>query len=120
MAFGVIRQLLFKVGDKLRPLGARTDEAHLTLQDIPCLRQFVDADLADEFADPGDARIVERSPHRISLNLGIASHRPQFEHAVGLSKQPNADLTIERRSLAFQLHQDREQNDDRHSQRQQN
>ena len=35
-----------------------TDDAHVTAQHIPQLRQFVEAGLADEATDTGDARIV--------------------------------------------------------------
>lgn len=41
-----------------RQVRARADEAHLALDDIEDLRQFIEAVLADEFADFRDARVV--------------------------------------------------------------
>ena len=47
-----------EVHEELGPLGARTDEAHLADEDVPELRQLVEATLSQEATDLGDARIV--------------------------------------------------------------
>ena len=45
---------------------ARPDQAHLALQDVPELRQLVEARVAQEAADPGDPRVVvELQPVRV-------------------------------------------------------
>ena len=56
-ACGPARDLVGLVEDE-RP---RADEAHLAAQHVPELRQLVEAALAQERADAGDARVVARS-----------------------------------------------------------
>src|SRR3712207_7664510 len=56
-----------------RAQGTGTNDAHLTTHDIPQLRQLVDARLADEVANAGDARISLRLEDRKSTRLN-SSH----------------------------------------------
>ena len=55
-----------EVLQQLGPLGARADQAHLAAQHVPELRQLVEPRLAQEPADPRDARVVlrRRAPRR--------------------------------------------------------
>src|SRR5271154_4279515 len=47
-----------EVLEELGALGARPDEAHLSDQHVPELRQLVEPRLSQESADPSDARVV--------------------------------------------------------------
>ena len=55
----VISNLLGKLRDKVRALGTRTDEIHVAAQDVPELRNLVDANLAN---DPADTSGMRSSP----------------------------------------------------------
>ena len=46
------------VGDEVRRLGPRADEAHVTAQDVPELRQLVELGLGEERADPRQAIVL--------------------------------------------------------------
>src|SRR5690242_3144838 len=71
VALGIIRQLLLEIVDELRALRTWADEAHLAFEDAPGLRQFIDAELADDAADARDSRIVLLRPHGLAGRLGI-------------------------------------------------
>ena len=57
MAVVIKGNFLNKLVDKYFLLGAWTNQAHITFQDVPELRQFVDAGFADDVSDTGDAGI---------------------------------------------------------------
>ncbi|MNB81945.1 hypothetical protein D3C75_287440 [compost metagenome] len=66
------------------------DQTHMAHQHVPELRQFIDARLADEFSDPGNAGVIldlEHRPahfvvcHQVSFELlSIGNHGPEFIH----------------------------------------
>src|SRR5467141_5416749 len=51
----MVQVILFVVIQWVR---ARADETHLSLENVPKLREFVEAVFAHEFPGPGDTRIV--------------------------------------------------------------
>src|SRR5437879_268132 len=65
-------------------MGARTNQAHIPLQHIPQLRQFVEAVLAKKTAEPGDARIIgdfeERILALVELTQEIFQSVSSIEH----------------------------------------
>src|ERR1700760_1730898 len=69
----VERNLLREPGGELGALGARADEAHLTAKDVPELRDLVDACLAQEAAEAGNARVVFGGPAG-ALGFGVDEH----------------------------------------------
>src|SRR3546814_17480528 len=72
----VVAELLRKPLHELRPFRARPHEAHLAFDDIDALRQLVDAELADDAADIGDARFVAGRPEGAAAGpIGRASGR---------------------------------------------
>src|SRR5260370_42667117 len=60
MSSVVVWDLVLKVPDQFRALGARPNEAHFAHEHIPELRHFLDAPLANERADSQPARGVFR------------------------------------------------------------
>ena len=64
---------LCEPGGELGALGPRADEAHLTAQHVPELWDLIDACLAQEAAEPGDARVVLGGPFR-ALGFGVDEH----------------------------------------------
>ena len=85
-------------------MGARTNQAHIAFQDIPKLRQFVEAVLAKKAAEPRDARIIgdfeERVPalvesaQRIFQFVRAVDHGPEFITNKSLSLFSSAQRTI--------------------------
>ena len=96
---------------------ARADDGHLAQEHIEELRELVDGVLADEPADPGNARVLLHLEHGagdlvVLLEfgeplVGIPVHGAELPHteggqaAVGASLT-NADLTVEGVALALQ------------------
>ncbi len=118
VAFGIVGQLVFKVRHELRAFRAGSDEAHLTLEDRPGLRQFIDAQLADDPADPCHARIVLLCKLR-APRFGIDAHGAQFYEIERLTIEPDAGLTEKCRALAVDLHKDGKKDNDRQGEREQ-
>ena len=117
MALGIIRQARLEIGDELRTLGPRADEAHLALEHAPRLGQLVDADLADEAADAGHPGIVLLRPHRLAAHFGIGPHGAQLDDLERLAIEADPALPVKGRAPALQLHRDRRRGDDRPGQR---
>src|SRR5215207_251431 len=81
-------------------------QAHVALEHIPELRQFVQAQLADEYADRRNARIllqllegvpfgarhVVAAQELVQHMLGVVDHRAEFVEAKALSAGPEAVL----------------------------
>ena len=50
---------------ELGSLGPRTDDGHITLEDVPELGEFIEPGPAEEPADGGDPRVVGGGPARL-------------------------------------------------------
>src|SRR6185312_15020896 len=68
---------------------SRADEAHLTAEHVPQLRELVQAALAQEVSDAGDARVaglgleqwavyLVQVQHGVALRLGALVHRAEL------------------------------------------
>jgi hypothetical protein len=75
----VVGDLLLQLVHEDRPLGPRPDEAHVAPEDVPELRQLVDARLAHERAVSRHARVVLHGPHG-AIPLRILVHRAELDH----------------------------------------
>lgn len=95
MAIGVFGVLLFELFDEVRPFGSRADEAHVTVEDVEDLRQFVEPGGADKFADFGNARIVFGGQLGTRVFFSIDAHRTEFINLIFLAKAADADLAVE-------------------------
>ena len=99
----VERNLLLQLGDKARALRSRPDQAHLALKNTDELRQFVDAHLADECTDAGNARVVLGCPARHTVFFGIGAHAAELQAHERASAQTHTFLAIDDRARAFEL-----------------
>jgi len=99
-ALAVLERVLLHL---LRHGRARTDEAHVADEDVPQLRQLVDAGAADEPADRRDARVVlhleDDAVLRLVLReqlglarLGVLVHAAELVELEMAAVAPDADL----------------------------
>src|SRR5689334_18392241 len=102
MALFVIGNLFSQLRDEVRPLGTRTDEVHLAFQDVPELRDLVDANLADDAADAGRAVVAFRGPHRTFL-LGVHAHRAKLSQDKRPAVSADALLLVKDWSTRFEF-----------------
>ena len=89
-------------------MGARTNQAHISFQDIPKLGQFVEAILAKKAAEPRDARVIGNLEERVAALVESAKrifqfvraveHGPEFIANKSLSLFPGAERTIDDRT----------------------
>src|SRR5262249_269373 len=78
VTLGVVRDSLFKLFDEDRALWPRSDQAHLAVNDVNQLRQFVDPQLADPAAHARAARIAFAGPDR-AVRFGVHAHRTKLD-----------------------------------------
>jgi hypothetical protein len=90
----------------LRP---RTDEAHLTFDDIEQLRQLVDLRPSQEPSHACDARVVAGGHGR----TGRRRHRAQLVNPELAPAAPNAGAAVESGAWRFELDRDRRRHDER-------
>ena len=95
MAIGVFGVFLFEFFDEERPFWSRTDEAHIAVEDVEDLRQFVQAGGTDEFTDFGNARVVLRRQLGTGIFFRIDAHGTEFVDLIFLAKAADADLAVE-------------------------
>lgn len=103
VAVGVLGVSLGELVDEIRALGPRADEAHVADEDVPNLRQFVEACRADEGSDFRDARVVVGRELRAGVFFGVDAHGAEFIDLIILAEAANADLAVERRTAVFHL-----------------
>src|SRR5690606_1158379 len=95
MAQLVVADLLRQLGDELRPLRARTDQAHVAAQHVPQLRQLVDAGLADEAAHARDACVLLAGPDRHAVLLRVRAHAAELDQAERAAAFADALLAVQ-------------------------
>src|SRR5690606_21877003 len=112
-AKGELGDLLLDPRDVLRPLRARSDDRHVAAEDVPKLRELVDAGLAHEATNARDARVILRGELGAG-GLRIGPHRAELVDAEEFAVLTEAILAIEHGASRVEL--DRE--DDQRHQRQ--
>lgn len=95
MAIGVFGVLLFELFDEERPFRSGTDEAHVAVEDVEDLRQFVQAGGTDEFADFGNTRVVFRRQLGTGIFFRIDAHGTEFIDFIFLAEAADTDLAVE-------------------------
>lgn len=95
MAIGVFGVFLFELFDEVRPFWSRANEAHVAVEDVEDLRQFVEPGGADEFADFGNARIVFGCQLGTGIFFRIDAHGTEFVDFIFLAEAADADLAVE-------------------------
>lgn len=94
--------------DVVRALGARADQAHVSAQDVPELREFVEIPAAEEGTDTQQSRVAVRSAHVDMIRCGgVGFHAAEFPEREVASVGAHAYLREKYRSvggLAFDEH----------------
>src|SRR5688572_20579264 len=112
----VVGDLLLEVADEFGALGARADEAHVALQDVPELRRLIDVPLAHKRADGETPRIVGPGPAGASVALGVEAHAADLVAPERAAIAAEAPLQVEDRARALDIHERGEHRDDRGAQ----
>lgn len=74
-----LREFFFVLSGNLGTLGAGAYDGHVAFQDVQELREFIEADSADEAADGCDAGIVlTGGESRYAVFFGIHAHTAEF------------------------------------------
>ena len=74
-----LREFFFVLGGDLGALRAGSYDGHVAFQDVQELREFIEADSADEAADGCDAGIVlTGGESRYAVFFGIHAHTAEF------------------------------------------
>src|SRR6266851_2301032 len=100
----VVRNLLCKLGHEVRSFGTRAYKAHLATQDVPELRNLIDANLAYHTAHARGSIVVFTGPHR-SCRLSINSHRAKLCQHKMAAVLADPFLLVEHRTARIELDQ---------------
>ena len=76
------------------PLGPWPHEAHITLQDVEELGQFIDVGVPQPLADARAAAVMVGGPNRARLTLGVGSHASELDDAEPPAPLPHAFLRV--------------------------
>ena len=90
--------------DVIFPFGAVAHDGHVAFQHGPELRDLVEAYLAHELAEAGDARVVVAGELRSAVGLGVDAHAAELGHLERLAILTDAFLHIEHRSRRGEFH----------------
>lgn len=106
-------EFFFVLGGNLGALGTRAYDRHVAFQDVQKLREFIEADSADEAADGGDAGIVlTGGESRHAVFFGIHAHTAEFVDREYLPVFGEAVLLVEGgAAVSFDKEPDDEQGD---------
>ena len=95
----VARHLLRQHRDELRPFRSRADEPHLAPHHVPQLRQLIEVQLAEDFADRSDAGVVAVGPHGSAEAFRLVHHGADLQQREFLSVFADACLPIDARPM---------------------
>src|ERR1051326_8974362 len=101
-------QVRFQQLAKIRLLRARPHQAHMALQNVEKLRQFVEPVLADKSPDAGNAIVIVRRPAGTGF-FGVLPHGAELVDLKRLAVQTDALLPEEYGPSAFQQDGHRDQ-----------
>src|SRR5262245_36170736 len=101
-------------GDKLRSFRTRADETHVTLEDIPQLRQFVEAAASQEPADRRHTNVAFLCrPHRARRFFGVGRHRSELMQREYAAELADALLVVQHCAWRCQPDKGRDHQHDR-------
>src|ERR1051325_1509804 len=115
MSLLIKRNLLGELGHEVRPFRTWSNKAHLAFQDVPELRDLVDANFANDAADAGRARVAFAGPNRTIL-FGVNSHRAKLSQYKRATVFSDSFLFVKDRTTRFELDQHRRDQHDRQRQ----
>src|SRR5688572_6556223 len=104
-----------ELGHEVRTLGTRTDETHLAAQDVPELRNLVDANLAYDATDARRAVVAFAGPHR-TVCFSVSSHRTKLDQRERPPVLAHAILLVKDWTTGVELDQNRGHDHDRQRQ----
>src|SRR5262245_33767469 len=104
MSLLVRRDLLGQLGHEMRALRSWSNEAHLAFQNVPELRDFIDANLANDATHTGRARVAFAGPNRAVL-FGVDSHRAKFCQHKRVPVFADSFLLVKDRATRLELDQ---------------
>src|SRR5687768_12459510 len=119
MALFVVRNLLGELGHKVRALRPRADETHFAAQDVPELRNLVDARFAQDATDARRAIVAFTGPHR-TVRFRVYSHRTKLEQGKRPAVLADSLLLVKDWTTRVELDENRSQNRDRQRQQRAN
>lgn len=108
----VAGHVLQELAHKVRAFRPGADHAHVTLQNVDELRQFIETCLSQEYAEPGSPGVILRGPARVpffTISLGHM-HGPEFVHLERLPIEPDAFLNEKYRTTRSEPNQQGGQN----------
>src|SRR5262245_56379514 len=108
----VMWDLVLKIVNQLRALGARPNEAHVAFEHVPELRRLVNVPFSHKSANSKPARIIFCGPADLPVFFRIQSHTANLQHLEGLAIPAESSLAIEDRSGRFEIDQGPEDCDD--------
>ena len=103
MAIGVFRIFFHKLFDEVGAFWSGADEAHVSVEDIPDLRDFIKACCPDEISDFGNARIIFCRQLGAGVFFRINTHGTEFVDIIFFAKTAYPHLTVEDGSMVFQF-----------------
>src|ERR1700752_951442 len=107
----VKRNLLGELSHEVWPFRSRSDEAHLTFQDVPELRNLIDPDLANDAADARRTSVAFTGPNR-SRCFSVNPHRAKLGQYKRAPVPADSFLLVKDRTFRLELDQNgRHQND---------
>src|ERR1700752_716062 len=112
MPLFVIRDFFGQLRDEVWTLRARADKVHLAFQDVPELRNLVDANLASDAAEAGGAMVAFSRPEW-SFLFRVNSHRAKLRQGERAAVFAAAFLLVKDRTTRFEFDQNRGDDDDR-------
>ena len=101
MTLEIVGNLLRQLLDKVWPLGAGANEAHIAPENIENLWYLVNAGFADKVPDSRYSRIIFLRPLWDTVQFGVHPHTSEFQEQKRLTAQSQAFLTVKYRALAF-------------------
>ena len=104
VALVVLNVLFAKFACELGTLRARSDKTHIATQDVPQLRQFIEAVTAKVVTDSSAPWIGRYRPYRAEIPLGVLAHRSELDDREAAAIQANASLAIKDRAAAVHPH----------------
>ena len=103
MAIGVFGVFFFELFDEVRPFRSWADEAHVAVEDVEDLRQFVKAGGTNEFPYFRDARVVVRGQLGAGIFFGVRAHGTEFVDLIFFAEAADADLAVKDRAMVFEF-----------------
>lgn len=91
----IVRMILAELAREFRTFRAWSDKTHVPPENIPKLRQFIDAVSSERQSDTCTPRIVGDGPDSAKMFFGIFAHCPEFEDREETAFKSDSNLTEE-------------------------